>query len=110
LIKYINALDNLSQPILVGVDHTPDYGENTETDNTTDHFITIVGRGSDANGDYFRYFENVPGGNTTGPELKLYLQEDGTLQTLTDSNGGSSYTFNGNIYTITQVRPSKNSD
>ncbi len=41
---------------------------------TTDHFIAIVGRGSDTNGDFFRYYENVRD-QTAGPELKLYCRE-----------------------------------
>lgn len=98
-----NALDNLNQPIVVGVDYDPSSDANPNTDKTTDHFITIVGRGSDASGEFFRYYENV--GDDTGPELKLYLQGDNTLKTSDDTGGGTSYTFNGQIYTVTQVRP-----
>lgn len=34
---------------------------NPQTDNTTDHFVVIVGMGSDVNGDYFTFYDNASG-------------------------------------------------
>ena len=45
--------------VIVGVDYTNFQEHNKGTDNTTDHFITIVGRGVDDKGMYFTFYENA---------------------------------------------------
>jgi hypothetical protein len=95
------SLERYGKPIMVGVNY--DYGSpNPETDNTTDHFVVIVGRGSDERGNYFTYFDNVGGReNGTNTEInRFYLDEIGNLNVAS----GGSYMSSGQV---TQVRPGK---
>jgi hypothetical protein len=81
-----------------------DYGTgnaNPNTDQTTDHFIVITGRGFDDQDNlYYTGFENVDGNvnadGTSTEANRFYLQEDGTLL--------GNTTYNNNM-TITQVKP-----
>lgn len=41
--------------IMVGVDYGPSDNEHKNLDKTTDHFVTIVGRGSDKKGEYLHF-------------------------------------------------------
>lgn len=45
-------------PVIVGVDDKPG-SSNPQTDNTTDHFVVIVGTGTDSNGNYFTFYDNA---------------------------------------------------
>ena len=45
------------KPVLVGVDNSE--GHNGNFDKTTVHYVVIVGRGSDKQGEYFRYYNNT---------------------------------------------------
>ena len=61
-VKYIDQELEAGYPILVGVDHHYDRriqgGVRYNAPNyTTDHFIVIVGRDSDANGFFYRFYE-----------------------------------------------------
>lgn len=125
-ISYIHrALEN-GEAIRVGVDYN---GQNTAnatgyvlnggTDSRTDHFVTVVGRGKDSNGVFFRIYENATGAGgsfgTAGrngtqtsipllsggsePTNKIYLQSNGLW------TGNSIWQDN---LTITQVRPNTN--
>jgi hypothetical protein len=91
--------------IIVGVDFTLNQKHNKNTDNTTDHFIAIVGRGNDDDGEFFTFYENGTSDQTTGTKIsknKLYIQSDGTLEGRTT---WYNYTF-----TVTQVRPTEKKD
>jgi RHS repeat-associated protein len=91
--------------IIVGVDFTLNQKHNINTDNTTDHFITIVGRGNDDDGEFFTFYENGTSDQTTGTKIsknKLYIKSDGTLEGRTT---WYNYTF-----TVTQVRPTEKKD
>ena len=87
--------------IMVGVDYGATTSEDKNLDKTTDHFITIVGRGNDANGEFFTFYENAVDGQSDGTDVstnKLYIQSDGTLKG--NTSWGSNFSF-----TVTQVRP-----
>jgi hypothetical protein len=76
---------------------------NQDTDNTTDHFVTLVGRGQDDKGLYFTFFENATGIQSTGTDTKInrfYINPNGTLQ-------GTSTWLKGTNATVTQVRKSE---
>ena len=86
----------LHQPVMVGVDHTYAAGYN---EGTTDHFIAIVGMGTDAKGKYYRFFDV---GTTrikigTDPSNRLYYDSH------TGSYSGKS-AANDKPYTISQLR------
>ena len=68
-LKY--ALSN-GIPVIVGVDNKPGHPGNL--DSTTDHFLVLVGMGTDSNGKYFQFYDNASGLSNQGA-------------------GGSSYSF-----------------
>lgn len=100
-LKY--ALSN-GIPVIVGIDDAP--GHTGNLDSTTDHFIVIVGMGTDSNGKYFQFYDNATGAisNGTSPLNKLYYNSStglisGTSQAVPYSTGLT--------YTITMIRKSK---
>jgi len=86
-------------PVMVGITYPS--GNNDGGDGMTDHYVVIYNRGSDQNGEYFLFSENVAGGVTEGMGAyrKFYIQSDGTLRTIS-----SDASYNGEVYTITGVR------
>lgn len=99
-LKY--ALSN-NIPVIVGVHDAPGHPGNA--DQTTDHFIVIVGMGSDNSGKYFTFYDNASGSASLGanPNNKLYYNQ------ATGVISGTSATpyANGLIYILTQIRKSK---
>ncbi|WP_185205181.1 hypothetical protein [Chryseobacterium sp. C3] len=99
-LKY--ALSN-NIPVIVGVHDAPGHPGNA--DQTTDHFIVIVGMGSDNSGKYFTFYDNASGSASLGanPNNKLYYNQ------ATGIISGTSATpyANGLIYILTQIRKSK---
>jgi hypothetical protein len=94
-------------PVIVGVDDQPG-SPNPNTDNTTDHFIVIVGTGIDINGTYFTFYDNASFYPTQGASInnKLYYNPSNGLIT------GKSQTAYANDpklydYIVTQIRKSK---
>ena len=88
----------------MGIDDAP--GHTGNLDSTTDHFIVIVGMGTDSNGKYFQFYDNATGAisNGTSPLNKLYYNSStglisGTSQAVPYSTGLT--------YTITMIRKSK---
>lgn len=106
-VSYLISALQRGIPVIVGVNYKPG-SPNSETDNTTDHFIVIVGAGSDSNGVYFTFFDNasnfVSKGASTSNKL-YYNPNTGTIR------GQTSVTYrNGQklpLYTVTQIRKSK---
>ena len=92
-------------PVIVGVDDQPG-SPNPGTDNTTDHFIVIVGSGSDANGNYFTFYDNASGDPSQGtnPNNKLYYDPSTGL-----IKGKSQTTYASGLsdYIVTMIRKSK---
>jgi len=84
---YINESLEAGFPVLVGITNTESYSSNENTDGTTNHFVVIVGRGIDENGDlFYRYFEN---GRNDGKsdKYKFFVHSDYTLRTQKESVG-----------------------
>lgn len=102
-LKY--ALSN-SIPVIVGVDDNP--GNPGNPDNTTDHFIVIIGMGSNSKGNYFKFYDNASGNylQGTSPLNQLYYNSNTGL--ISGSSECSSY-FNSvsHNYIITHIRKSK---
>lgn len=98
----INAIAN-GIPVCAGVDAFPGA---RNRDGVTDHFITLNGMGTDANGKYFQFVDNSTNNRSTGASYdnKLYYNEttgkiSGSTQTTYTNNGGHAYI-------VTQIRKS----
>ncbi|WP_156907128.1 hypothetical protein [Epilithonimonas caeni] len=99
----------LSNGILVIVGINNKIGtSNPATDNTTDHFIVLVGMGQDSLGKYFSFYDNASGYPIQGASTfnKLYYNSiSGKIsgQSVTDY----AQTPPHHEYIITQIRKSK---
>ena len=100
-LKY--ALTN-NIPVIVGVDFKPG-SPNPGTDNTTDHFVVIVGMGSDSNGMYLIFYDNAVNDPNGGANTNNKLYYNNTTKKF---QGQSQSTYGvDKIYTITMIRKSK---
>jgi RHS repeat-associated protein len=104
-IQYIHDALEQGIPVLAGVDNSPGHPGNH--DETTDHFIVIVGQGSEDGRNYFLFYDNSTRYqvNGTSENNKLYYDsKDGKIT-------GTSETFysinSQRDYTITHVRESR---
>lgn len=106
-VSYIISALQRGIPVIVGVDYKPG-APSGNTDLTTDHFIVIVGAGSDNQGNYFTFFDNGTNNVAKGanPLNKLYYNDSTGL-----IKGQSSCTYSNGVlippYTVTQIRKSK---
>lgn len=106
-VSYLISALQRGIPVIAGVDHTPGPSPGNP-DNTTDHFVVIVGMGTDANGKYFRFFDNATNYPSKGASSsnKLYYNETSGIikgQTSVTYTNGTSLP----LYTVTQIRKSK---
>lgn len=99
-IDYLNSELAIGHPILVGVNHTLDYKAGNADNDSTDHFVVIVGCNCDTKGFYFIFYEVATSIETNGnsDSNKLYLNQ--AAHTL---KGNPAYKI-GRNYTVTQVR------
>lgn len=98
-IRYINACLSAGVPAMVGVNHTFAYKKAaSNNDNTTDHWLTIIGRGSDEKGKFFIYTDPGTKYKATGTSSEnnrlyqtenLHIWRDETKYTNADSGKGS---------------------
>lgn len=99
-VEYINKQLEAGNPVQVGVDHDLNY-KGGLNEGTTDHFIVIIGKGCDNGKIYYRFYDvgtkyEHKGSSTNN---KLFLGSDNSLKGAT--------VYNGNFYTVTQVRKNK---
>lgn len=102
-LKY--ALSN-GIPVIVGIDNY--LGNPGNPDQTTDHFVVIVGMGSNTNGNYFQFYDNASGDSASGANplnLLYYHASTGIIS----GNSQTSYAQTPSLhkYIITQIRKSK---
>ena len=100
-LKY--ALSN-GIPVIVGVDDAP--GHSGNLDSTTDHFIVIVGMGTDSNGKYFRFYDNATGALSNGTSTLNKLYYNSSTKLISGTSQAIPYSTGLN-YTITMIRKSK---
>ena len=102
-LKY--ALSN-NIPVIVGVDDNPGHPGNP--DNSTDHFVVIVGMGSNSNGNYFQFYDNASGNTSQGTSPLNLLYYNSSTGKISGKSQCSGY-FNSvaHHYIITQIRKSK---
>lgn len=94
-------------PVIVGVDDQAG-SPNPNTDNTTDHFIVIVGTGSDTNGTYFTFYDNASGDPIQGANINnklYYYPSTGFITGKSQTDYAKS--SNRHDYIVTMIRKSK---
>jgi len=106
-LSYLKYALSKGIPVIVGVDNKSGHPGNL--DKSTDHFIVIVGMGTDVKGKYFLFFDNASGSVSQGAsnENKLYYNASnskitGKTQCFSYRNCCTKYD-----YIITQIRKSK---
>ncbi|WP_375563471.1 hypothetical protein ACE1MK_01190 [Tenacibaculum maritimum] len=97
-IEYLDQELEKGNPILVGVRHTY-FSTEYNYDNSTDHFVTVVGRGCENGKIYYRFYEVGTSWAHYGQHSsnKLFLGEDFSLKGAPAHNKGKEYT-------VSQVR------
>jgi hypothetical protein len=123
-VGYMRGALQAGIPVLVGIDYMNGVpirkdGTAANLDLKTDHFIVIVGMGTDAKGKYFRFYDNATSARQIGTSEnnRLYYNEttgviSGTTEVAFENarrNNVPQYRdANGKvIYTITHIRRSK---
>lgn len=124
-VAYMKGALQAGIPVIVGIDYMNGVPVNTTTgkalnpDLTTDHFVVIVGMGTDAEGKFFRFYDSATKARLIGTSAnnKLYYNETtGVISGTTEvafaralQQGTPMYrNANGKvIYTITHIRRSK---
>lgn len=104
-VSYLISSLSKGIPVLIAVDNRPGY---TNLDKISDHFVVIIGMGTDANGKYFQFVDSATDNRSTGASFsnKLYFN------TATGKITGKTAIVNyRNIpgmhdYIVTQVRKS----
>ena len=103
-LKY--ALSN-GIPVVVGIDDQSTQSPNL--DQSTDHFVVIVGMGTDSNGRYFRFYDNASSDASQGAhsENKLYYKPAQKIFTGKTQCGGYRDNDTEYDYIMTMIRKSK---
>lgn len=96
-IDIINQSLENGNPITVGVHHK--FGTTYNSDNTTDHFIVVMGRGIDRGQIYYRFYEVATRHHHLGTHAQNRLYLNGQ-----EASGNTQYGSQRN-YILTQVRP-----
>ncbi len=103
-LSYIRYALSSGIPVIVGVDNHPG-SSNPQTDNTTDHFIVIVGMGTNTTGKYLRFYDNASGVTSLGTNnlnLLYYNPTTGLISGASQTGYGQNKT-----YKLTMIRKSK---
>jgi hypothetical protein len=109
-VKYINSALTKGIPIIVGVDAFK--GRIKENnDASTDHFIVIVGSGTDNKGNFYRFYDNSTSNvrDGTSNANKLYYNNatgiiSGNTQSAYDNVDAQENDSTRHPYIVTQVR------
>jgi muramidase (phage lysozyme) len=98
-VSYLDAELEKGHPVQVGVDHGLGYKINNNIDHSTDHFVVIVGRKCDGNKCYYIFYDVGTSHKEKGAsdDNRLYFDK-------TDYSLKGKTVYNGNFYTVTQVR------
>lgn len=89
----------MGNPVQVGVDHALNYKGGTLNEDTTDHFIVIVGKSCDNGKVYYRFYDVGTSHENKGSSENNRLYLNTTSYSLT---GKTEY--NGSTYTVSQIR------
>lgn len=99
-----HALSN-GIPVIVGVDDAPGHPGNL--DNSTDHFIVIVGMGTNSNGNYFQFYDNASGNASDGASPLNLLYYDSATGIISGSSQTDYAENQPYPYIVTMIRKSK---
>ena len=96
-VNYIDSELEKGNPVLVGTHYK--FGYEGNTDNTTDHYIVIIGRGCENDKRFFRFYEVGTSYPEKGQSLKnkLYLEDNFLLK-------GTGQHNTSHKYIVSQVR------
>ncbi len=103
-VSYINQILEAGNPVMVGVDDQDGFAK-SNGDESTDHWIVIVGRGNDNKGNYFLFYDNATGCGESGASdnNRLYYDADsGEIKGRADEKR-NRYAAKRRDYIITQV-------
>jgi len=103
-ISYLHYALTNDIPVIVGIDDSPE-SPNPQTDNTTDHFVVIVGMGNDSIGKYFQFYDNASSdlSQGTNPLNRLYYNSStGLISGTSQTNYAEGLT-----YILSMIRKSK---
>ncbi|MDR2282097.1 MAG: hypothetical protein LBE37_02750 [Sphingobacterium sp.] len=103
-INYLHHALARGIPVVVGVDYVEGYTGNI--DNTTDHFIVVVGMGNDLEGNYFQYYDPATTVTTQGTSTQNRLYFNSVTNKI-QGQGVLSRDGNKVTYTLTMVRKNK---
>ncbi|TRW25661.1 hypothetical protein FMM05_05405 [Flavobacterium zepuense] len=98
-VKYLDLQLKEGNPVQVGVDHDLNYRNASINEGTTDHFIVIVAKLCDKGRVYYRFYDVGTSHESKGKSEnnRLYLN-------LSDYSLKGTTVYNGNHYTVTQIR------
>lgn len=101
--NYIKQALKQEIPVTVGIDNHQQITPGNP-DLTTDHFVVIVGMGTDEKGNYFNFYDNADRDVGTSSQNKLYcVCKENKLEGHADPESGY---LKGSVYTITSIRTS----
>jgi hypothetical protein len=111
-VKYLKTAISVKIPVMVGVEL---YAGSSSGDKVTDHYLTIVGMGSDDTGKFFYYYDNATSWATIGASDKNRLYCDCENFSLIGGGDDGNRYLNPEVnkvityrkYTVTQIRESK---
>ncbi|MDR4954664.1 hypothetical protein REB14_20985 [Chryseobacterium sp. ES2] len=107
-VSYLKYALSKGIPVIVGIDDAAGHPGNL--DKSTDHFVVIVGMGTDSNGNFFRFYDNASGidpiNQGANSENKLYYKYPQRIFTgktnCTAYRAGTEHD-----YIVTMIRKSK---
>lgn len=106
-ISYV--ISSLSQkiPVLIGVDNRPG-APLANKDNSTDHYVVIVGMGTDAVGKYFQFVDSATDNPSTGASYNNRLYYNSNTGKITGKTSIVGYRNLAGMhdYIVTQIRKS----
>ena len=104
-IQYIHDALEQGIPVLAGVDNSPGHPGNH--DETTNHFIVIVGQGNDEDRNYFIFYDNATACRKDGTSKNNRLYYDSKDGKITGKSQNGYAEDRSRDYTITHIRETK---
>ena len=107
-ISYIISALSQKIPVLIGVDNRIGTPSSINADGSTDHFVVIVGMGTDEKGRYFQFVDNATNNRSTGASYSNRLYYNSITGKITGRTAVADYRNIAGMhdYIVTQVRKS----
>lgn len=104
-IAYLISSLSKGIPVLIGVDNR---AGSPNDDDITDHFIVVVGMGTDSKGKYIQFMDSATDNRSEGASFNNRLYYNGTTGKITGQTSVKDYRNNAGMhdYIVTQVRKS----